>query len=265
MYPRSKMVVDARAAGLHWLVDGVFMNLKDTGALRTECAIARELGFVGKMAIHPTQVDVMHEVFSPTAEEVDYAQGLLAAYREGEARGIGAVKFRGMMVDLANVKLAERTISLAGGGMSTATTPQLHRRARHRPARQRAAAHYPPLRTLADVHALEQVPLEQRITRWDFAQNLLDGCRHAPRSRGAARHRQRRPRRPHPHLDLRRAGAALAAHRQPAARQRRRPGRRVRHRQSHGAGAVRHHRSAACWPRARSRSTGCWTPARWPA
>jgi fatty-acyl-CoA synthase len=40
--------------------------------------------------------------------------------------------------------------------------------------------HYPPLRTLADVHALEQVPIEQRITRWDFAQNLLDGCHHAP-------------------------------------------------------------------------------------
>jgi citrate lyase subunit beta/citryl-CoA lyase len=113
-YPRSKMVVDARAAGLHWLVDGVFMNLKDTQALRTECAIARELGFVGKMAIHPTQVDVMHEVFSPTAQEVEYAQGLLAAYREGEARGIGAVKFRGMMVDQANVRLAERTLSLAG-------------------------------------------------------------------------------------------------------------------------------------------------------
>jgi citrate lyase subunit beta/citryl-CoA lyase len=113
-YPRSKMVVDARAAGLHWLVDGVFMNLKDTQALRTECAIARELGFVGKMAIHPTQVQVMHEVFSPTAEEVEYAQGLLAAYREGEARGIGAVKFRGMMVDQANVRLAERTLSLAG-------------------------------------------------------------------------------------------------------------------------------------------------------
>ncbi|RYY75201.1 MAG: CoA ester lyase, partial [Comamonadaceae bacterium] len=113
-YPRSKMVVDARAAGLHWLVDGVFMNLKDTDALRAECAIARELGFVGKMAIHPTQVDVMHEVFSPTAEEVEYAQGLLAAYREGEARGVGAVKFRGMMVDLANVRLAERTVALGG-------------------------------------------------------------------------------------------------------------------------------------------------------
>lgn len=64
-YPRSKMVVDARAAGLQWLVDGVFMNLQDLVALRTECDLARELGFVGKMAIHPSQVQVMQEVFSP--------------------------------------------------------------------------------------------------------------------------------------------------------------------------------------------------------
>ncbi len=112
-YPRSKMVVDARAAGLEWLVDGVFMNLKDTDALREECLIARELGFVGKMAIHPTQVDVMHTVFSPSAQEVAYARGLLAAFREGEARGVGAVKYEGMMVDYANVRLAERTLALA--------------------------------------------------------------------------------------------------------------------------------------------------------
>ncbi len=112
-YPRSKLVVDSRAAGLQWLVDGVFMNLKDTEALREECLMARELGFVGKMAIHPTQVDIMHTVFSPSEQEIAYARGLLAAFREGEARGVGAVKFEGMMVDYANVRLAERTLSLA--------------------------------------------------------------------------------------------------------------------------------------------------------
>jgi citrate lyase subunit beta/citryl-CoA lyase len=113
-YPRSKLVVDARAAGVQWLVDGVFMNLKDTDMLREECLIARELGFVGKMAIHPTQVDVMHAVFSPSELEVAYARGLIAAFRDGEARGVGAVKFEGMMVDYANVRLAERTLALAG-------------------------------------------------------------------------------------------------------------------------------------------------------
>ena len=111
-YPRSKLVVDARAAGVQWLVDGVFMNLKDTDMLREECLIARELGFVGKMAIHPTQVDVMHTVFSPSELEVAYARGLIAAFRDGEARGVGAVKYEGMMVDYANVRLAERTLAL---------------------------------------------------------------------------------------------------------------------------------------------------------
>lgn len=111
-YPRSKLVVDTRAAGLPWLVDGVFMNLKDIDALRAECLLARELGFVGKMAIHPTQVEVMHEVFSPSAEEIEHAQGLVAAFREGEARGVAAVRYRGMMVDYANVRLAERTLAL---------------------------------------------------------------------------------------------------------------------------------------------------------
>jgi citrate lyase subunit beta/citryl-CoA lyase len=111
-YPRSKLVVDSRAAGVEWILDGVFMNLKDMQMLREECLIARELGFVGKMAIHPTQVDVMHEVFSPSAEEIEYARGMIAAFREGEARGVGAVKYQGMMVDYANVRLAERTLAL---------------------------------------------------------------------------------------------------------------------------------------------------------
>jgi citrate lyase subunit beta/citryl-CoA lyase len=115
MYPRSKLVVDARAAGVQWLVDGVFMNLKDADLLREECLIARELGYVGKMAIHPTQVDVMHEVFSPTAAEIEYAKGLIAAFRDGVARGVGAVKYEGMMVDYANVRLAERTLALGAG------------------------------------------------------------------------------------------------------------------------------------------------------
>ena len=111
-YPRSKLVVDSRAAGIEWILDGVFMNLKDMQMLREECLIARELGFVGKMAIHPTQVDVMHEVFSPSEKEIEYARGLIAAFREGEARGVGAVKYEGMMVDYANVRLAERTLTL---------------------------------------------------------------------------------------------------------------------------------------------------------
>jgi citrate lyase subunit beta / citryl-CoA lyase len=111
-YPRSKMVIDSRASGLQWLVDGVFMNLKDLDALRAECLIAQELGFVGKMAIHPTQVDIMHEVFTPSNEEIEFARGLVATFEEAEARGQGAVRYQGMMIDYANVRLAKRTLSM---------------------------------------------------------------------------------------------------------------------------------------------------------
>ncbi len=112
-YPRSKLVCDARAAGIAWLIDGVFMNLADDAALRRESLLARELGFVAKMAIHPRQVPVIVEVFSPTAEEIDYARGLVAAFRAAEAAGTGAIAYRGMMVDYANLKLAERVLALA--------------------------------------------------------------------------------------------------------------------------------------------------------
>jgi len=64
------------------------------------------------MAIHPTQLPVMHEVFSPSEQEIAHAKGLLAAFREAESRGIGAVRYQGMMVDYANVRLAERILAL---------------------------------------------------------------------------------------------------------------------------------------------------------
>ena len=115
LYPRSKLVCDARAAGLDWPLDGVFMNLKDEEALRRECRLVRNLGYLGKMAIHPCQIAVIHEVFTPSAEEVGYARGLVAAFREAEAGGRGAVQFQGMMVDYANVKRAERILALADG------------------------------------------------------------------------------------------------------------------------------------------------------
>jgi len=91
----------------------VFMNLKDLDALRAECLIAQELGFVGKMAIHPTQVDIMHEVFTPSTEEIEFARGLISTFEEAEARGQGAVRYQGMMIDYANVRLAKRTLAMA--------------------------------------------------------------------------------------------------------------------------------------------------------
>jgi citrate lyase subunit beta/citryl-CoA lyase len=113
-YPRSRLVCEARAAGLEWIVDGVFMNLKDGEALRRESLIARELGMVGKMAIHPTQLGPIHDVFSPSEQEVEDARSLVEAYEEARAAGRGAITHKGMMVDEANLKLARKVLGLAG-------------------------------------------------------------------------------------------------------------------------------------------------------
>jgi citrate lyase subunit beta/citryl-CoA lyase len=115
-YARGKFVCDARAARATWVVDGAFMNLRDLRALEMESRIARTHGFDSKVAIHPRQVAVINGVFSPTAAEVDRARKLVDAFREAEALGRGAVEFRGMMIDYANVRWAERILELARTG-----------------------------------------------------------------------------------------------------------------------------------------------------
>lgn len=112
-YSRGKFVNDARAAGADWLLDGAFMNLRNTDALAREAGLARTYGFSGKIAIHPGQVATINTVFSPTPAEIDRARRLIEAFRAAEAEGKGAVKFEGMMVDYANIKLAERILETA--------------------------------------------------------------------------------------------------------------------------------------------------------
>jgi citrate lyase subunit beta/citryl-CoA lyase len=111
-YARGKFVCDARAARMTWLVDGAFMQMTDDPALECESRLARTHGFNGKVAVHPRQVKAINHVFSPTDAEVERAQKLIDAYRDAESRGRGAIQFRGMMVDYANVRWAEQILSV---------------------------------------------------------------------------------------------------------------------------------------------------------
>jgi len=111
-YARYKMIVAARTFGLD-PVDGPFVNFRDGDWYRTECLRARQLGAVGKWAIHPSQVTIAQEVFSPSQDEVDRAYRAVAAYREAQAQGLGAIQVDGQMVDVATVRLVQRTIDLA--------------------------------------------------------------------------------------------------------------------------------------------------------
>ncbi|MET7508505.1 CoA ester lyase [Streptomyces albidoflavus] len=119
LYLRSRIVLAARAAGLHHPVSGVWQDLADLDGFRRFAEDNRRLGYRGIAVIHPSHVAVANEVFTPSAETVDHHRRMIAAFREAEARGSGAVDFEGQHIDLAHARTAQGVIdladSLAGG------------------------------------------------------------------------------------------------------------------------------------------------------
>jgi citrate lyase subunit beta / citryl-CoA lyase len=113
LYQRSRIVVAARAAGLHHPVTGVWQDLKDLDGFRRFALDARKLGYRGMVCIHPSHVPVSNEVFTPSAETVDSCRRMIAAFREAEAQGHAAVDFEGQHIDYAHVKTAEGVLELA--------------------------------------------------------------------------------------------------------------------------------------------------------
>ena len=112
LYARSAVVTTAAAFGLD-AIDMIFVDLNDLDGLAQECQFGCELGFDGKMAIHPKQVAVIHQVYAPSAAEIERAQRLIAAHDEHQAAGAGAFNFEGQMVDMPVVRAAEQVIGLA--------------------------------------------------------------------------------------------------------------------------------------------------------
>lgn len=113
-YAMHEILVAARAAGV-LAIDGPYADFRDEPGLRRSAETARALGYDGKWCIHPAQVPVCNEVFSPTAEEVAAARALLAAYAASVAAGRGALTHAGVMIDMASVRLAESVLARAGG------------------------------------------------------------------------------------------------------------------------------------------------------
>jgi len=111
-YARFKLVIAARSAGID-AVDGPFANFKDPEAYREECKRAMILGCVGKWAIHPAQIEVAIDAFTPKQESVNLARKLEAAYAKAEAEGMGAVNIDGIMVDAASVRIVRNIIKKA--------------------------------------------------------------------------------------------------------------------------------------------------------
>ncbi len=95
------------------ILDGVFNDVKDLDAFRTECVQGFEMGFDGKTLIHPGQVDICNEVWAPSEADVENARGLIAAFDEGIAAGKGVVTFNGRMIENLHVANAQRLLAVA--------------------------------------------------------------------------------------------------------------------------------------------------------
>lgn len=112
---RSQLVLAARAAGLEGPIDGPFLGLKDDEGTRTSAQWAKRLGYQGKMVLHPQQLPVVAEVFAPSADEIAWAQTVVAAFAENEAKGISAFKLDdGTFVDYPVVHRAQSILRDAG-------------------------------------------------------------------------------------------------------------------------------------------------------
>jgi len=99
LFARSSLVLSCRLAGVTPIDAPYIIDVKDAEGLRAEALRSRQLGFRGKFCIHPSQVEFVNEVFSPTQEEIDRAKKIVDAFEQAKEKGIGAIALEGEFVD----------------------------------------------------------------------------------------------------------------------------------------------------------------------
>lgn len=109
-FARMQVLTAARIAGI-LAIDAPYPDFRDGAGYERDARTAAALGFDGKWAIHPSQIDIANRVFQPTDEEIARARRNLTAYREAEAKGLGATSVDGQLVDAAHAKLAQRVLA----------------------------------------------------------------------------------------------------------------------------------------------------------
>ena len=109
---RSQVVLAARVAQVQPL-DAVFMDFRNNDALRTECELARRVGYEGKTAIHPGQIPIINDVFTPSDEEVAHQQHIVDAFEAALKEGSASINVDGKMVDYAVARVARGVLARA--------------------------------------------------------------------------------------------------------------------------------------------------------
>ena len=112
LYARSQLVIAAKAFGLQ-AIDMVHINFRDLEGLKVECECGRQMGFTGKQAIHPAQIDIINERFAPSTKELDFASRAVLEYDSTTAKGQGACVVDGIVVDMPVYKWAKKIIERA--------------------------------------------------------------------------------------------------------------------------------------------------------
>ena len=108
----STCVAAGRAFGID-IVDGVYNDFKDEEGFKIECQQGSDLGMDGKTLIHPGQIEPCNEIFSPSADSIEWAKKIIEAFELPENQGKGAITVEGKMVELLHAEMAKRTVSIA--------------------------------------------------------------------------------------------------------------------------------------------------------
>ncbi len=111
-HARTRVIWAARAAGIQ-AIDSIFADTGDMEGLRRETELIKRLGFTGKSLVNPRQIEVVHEVFAPKREEIDYALQVVEAIQKAREMGTGVISLGGKMVDAPVVKRALRVLKTA--------------------------------------------------------------------------------------------------------------------------------------------------------
>jgi citrate lyase subunit beta/citryl-CoA lyase len=112
LFIKSKVLVDARAAGVQFPLSGGWFDIRDLDGLRALAKQLKQLGYTGMHLIHPSHVPVVNEVFTPTREEIAHWQGLVKAMEERRQQGSAAVTYGGDMVDVAHEETARAMLAM---------------------------------------------------------------------------------------------------------------------------------------------------------
>jgi citrate lyase subunit beta/citryl-CoA lyase len=112
LYARTRLVNAAKAAGIQ-AIDSVFGDVGDMDGLRRWGENSRALGFEGMGCIHPTQIPVIHDAFTPSHAEIEKALKIVAAFEEAEQRGLGVVSLGSKMIDPPVVQRALKLVARA--------------------------------------------------------------------------------------------------------------------------------------------------------